>query len=82
MYSFTAALNLIYTPAASRRHRYKCGVLPERSVLPKTYPRTIALTSPTLIFTASFQIYLSIISKMILISDSVYVFESACIECV
>ena len=81
-YSFTAVLNLIYTPATNRRHRYKCGVLPERSVLPKTYPRTIALTSPTLIYTASFQIYLSIISKMSFISDSVYVFESACIECV
>ena len=54
----------------------------KRSVLPKTYPRTIALTLPTLIYTANFQIYLSIISKISFISDFVYVFESACIECV
>ena len=31
--SFTAVLHLVYTPAASGRHSYNCGVLPSHGII-------------------------------------------------
>ena len=55
----------------------------KRFVFPKTYPRTITLTFPPLIYIAMFQnLLFNNVNIKIFILDFVYVFESACIKCV
>ena len=52
----------------------------KRFVFPKTYPRTITLTFPPLIYIAMFQnLLFNNVNIKIFILDFVYVFESACI---
>ena len=55
----------------------------KRFVFPKTYPRTITLTFPPLIYIAMFQnLLFNNVNIKIFTLDFVYVFESACIKCV
>ena len=54
----------------------------KRFVFPKTYPRTITLTFPPLIYIAMFQnLLFNNVNIKIFILDFVYVFESARIKC-